>query len=117
MAGSAVGKLPESKLRNSTARRGPAYGLRPVCHGSIWYIGLPAGASAPPVAGASNCAAAWGGAGLGLAAGPAVGATPVAGATVLSCVGGVAGPVAGPLQAPHKLIPPPAPTRPLVHRN
>src|ERR671933_2470231 len=31
-----------SKRRSTVAWRGPAYGLRPVCCASCWYIGLPA---------------------------------------------------------------------------
>src|ERR671932_2123682 len=30
-----------SNVRSSVGRRGPAYGLRPVCWASTWYIGLP----------------------------------------------------------------------------
>src|SRR5438128_9687459 len=33
-----------SKRRSTVAWRGPAYGLRPVCCGSCWYIGLPSAA-------------------------------------------------------------------------
>src|SRR5438093_7443056 len=33
-----------SKRRSTVAWRGPAYGLRPVCCGSCWYIGLPTAA-------------------------------------------------------------------------
>src|SRR5207302_10354490 len=32
--------------RTSVSCRGPVWGLRPVCSGSIWYIGLPATAPA-----------------------------------------------------------------------
>jgi hypothetical protein len=32
--------------RNNASRRGPVWELRPVCCGSIWYIGLPIAAAA-----------------------------------------------------------------------
>src|SRR5213595_2660084 len=73
MAGSWVGQLPESKVRSRTARRGPAWGLRPVCWGSIWYIGRPA--SAAPAAGEGEAAGTGlAAAGLATAAGDAAGA-------------------------------------------
>src|SRR5438067_2797641 len=84
-AGSWVGKLPESKVRSRRARRGPAWGLRPVCCGSIWYIGRPARA-APAAAGEGEAA------GTGLAAaGLVTAAGDAAGAALGAAPGGRAG--------------------------
>ena len=91
-----------SNDRNNVSRRGPACGLRPVCSGSIWYIGLPAMPAATAGTGEGEAAAATAGEGDGPtpAAGdgaPAMGL--VAGAT--EAAGWIAGLVvgAGPLAA------------------
>src|SRR5207248_3011799 len=98
--GSWVGKRPDSKLRSRTARRGPAWGLRPLCRGSIWYIGLPATAAAADPAGAVATAGAAAVAGLAL--GPAA-----AGATLGTVAAGRAGvkqwPALGPAHAERRL--------------
>src|ERR671933_1043442 len=49
-AGRSSGAL-RSIERSSVSCRGPVCGLRPVCSGSIWYIGLPASAAATGRAG------------------------------------------------------------------
>src|SRR5436305_5621968 len=82
--------VPESKLRSRTGRRGPAYGLRPVCWASTWYMGLPStvatgrpgdGEAATATAGeAAGAAAGTDGlaAGLATGAGASVGDAPAA---------------------------------------
>src|SRR5262249_38781784 len=65
-----------SKLRKRFRRRGPAYGLRPVCCASIWYIGLPATAPAATAEGDATAA----GDAAGLAAGGAAGCGEAGGA-------------------------------------
>src|SRR5215467_512583 len=85
-----------SKLRKRFRRRGTAYGLRPVCCASIWYIGLPA--TAPAANGDGDAAATGDAAGLaagdapgcGEAAGAAAGAADATGATAGLVVGAVA---------------------------
>src|ERR687885_2423867 len=55
-AGRSSGAL-RSIERTSVSCRGPVWGLRPVCSGSIWYIGLPATAAATGRAGDGDATA------------------------------------------------------------
>src|SRR5579859_6721493 len=96
-----------SKRRRTVAWRGPAWGLRPVCWASCWYIGLPAAAGAAALGrvatGEGAAATAGDGDGLagscGFAAGAAeatlAGATEAAGALAGGNVGPDTGAVVG----------------------
>src|ERR671933_1426420 len=97
-AGRSSGAL-RSIERSSVSCRGPVCGLRPVCSGSIWYIGLPATAAATGRAGDGEATATAGegdgateaaadGEGLATATGETVaGATDAAGAIAGLAVG------------------------------
>lgn len=56
-SGGSKSGVPVLKLRSRTGWRGPAYGLRPVCWASIWYIGSPATAELAGLPGAGEAAA------------------------------------------------------------
>src|SRR5262249_13224062 len=90
------------KLRKRFRRRGPAYGLRPVCCASIWYIGLPA--TAPATTAEGDAAAAGDAAGLAAGDAPGCGEAARAAAREADAPGATAGLVVGAVAAAGALV-------------